>query len=209
MLDSHIIIESLGAFAVYGVALIIFLETATIFGSFLPGDSLLFILGLTLATWLATFPVGLAIPIVLIAAIAGCQVGYWTGEKLGPKLFKRRKTFFFNDGTVAKTKKFFEKYGGRSIVLSRFIPVLRALIPMLAAISHFDKPRFLKLNIIGGVIWVAGLIGAGYGLGQITFVKENIELIVICFVIVSSLPLPIEILREKLKQKRLQRISGS
>lgn len=207
MLDSHIIIESLGVFAVYGVALIIFLETATIFGSFLPGDSLLFILGLTLATWLANFPVGLAIPIVLVAAIAGCQVGYWTGEKLGPKLFKQRKTFFFNEGTVVKTKKFFEKYGGRSIVLSRFIPVLRALIPMFAAISEFDKARFLKLNIIGGIIWVAGLIGAGYGLGQITFVKENIELIVISFVILSSLPLPIELLREKIKQKRSQKLS--
>ena len=207
MLDSHIIIESLGNLAVYGVALIIFLETATIFGSFLPGDSLLFILGLTLATWLANFPVGLAIPIVLIAAIAGSQVGYWTGEKLGPKLFKQRNTFFFNEGTVVKTKKFFEKYGGRSIVLSRFIPILRALIPMFAAISQFDKPRFLKLNIIGGVLWVVGLIGAGYGLGQITFVKENIELIVICFVILSSLPLPIELLREKLKRNRSQKLS--
>ena len=207
MLDSHIIIESLGTLAVYGVALIIFLETATIFGSFLPGDSLLFILGLTLATWLANFPVGLAIPIVIVAAIAGCQVGYWTGEKIGPKLFKQRKTFYFNEGTVVKTKKFFEKYGARSIVLSRFVPVLRALIPMFAAISEFDKPRFLKLNIIGGVVWVAGLIGAGYGLGQITFVKENIELIVISFVILSSLPLPIEILREKIKQKKSQKLS--
>jgi len=207
LLDSHIIIESLGTLAVYGVALIIFLETATIFGSFLPGDSLLFILGLTLATWLANFPVGLAIPIVIVAAIAGCQVGYWTGEKIGPKLFKQRKTFYFNEGTVVKTKKFFEKYGARSIVLSRFVPVLRALIPMFAAISEFDKPRFLKLNIIGGVVWVAGLIGAGYGLGQITFVKENIELIVISFVILSSLPLPIEILREKIKQKKSQKLS--
>lgn len=202
MLDSHLIIQAFGSLAVFGVALIIFLETATIFGSFLPGDSLLFILGLTLATWLSEFPVLLAIPIVLAGAIAGSEVGYWFGKKVGPKLFKQRKTFFFNEGTVLRTKKFFTQYGSRSIILSRFVPGLRALIPMFAAITEFDKQRFLKLNIIGGAIWVIGLVGAGYGLGQIPFVEKNIELFVIGFVIISSLPLPFEILREKLKQRK-------
>ena len=202
MLDSHVIIQTFGSLAVFGVALIIFLETATIFGSFLPGDSLLFILGLTLATWLSEFPIWLAIPIVLAAAIAGSEVGYWFGKKVGPKLFKQRKTFFFNEGTVVRTKKFFNQYGSRSIILSRFVPGLRALIPMLAAITDFDKKQFLRLNIIGGAIWVVGLVGAGYGLGQIPFVEENIELFVIGFVIISSLPLPFEILREKLKQRK-------
>ncbi len=202
MLDSHLIIQAFGSLAVFGVALIIFLETATIFGSFLPGDSLLFILGLTLATWLSEFPVWLAIPIVLAGAIAGSEVGYWFGKKVGPKLFKQRKTFFFNEGTVVRTKKFFDQYGSRSIILSRFVPGLRALIPMFAAITDFDKQKFLRLNIIGGAIWVVGLVGAGYGLGQIPFVERHIELFVIGFVIVSSLPLPFEILREKLKQRK-------
>jgi membrane-associated protein len=202
LLDSHLIIQAFGSLAVFGVALIIFLETATIFGSFLPGDSLLFILGLTLATWLSEFPVWLAIPIVLAGAIAGSEVGYWFGKKVGPKLFKQRKTFFFNEGTVVRTKKFFDQYGSRSIILSRFVPGLRALIPMFAAITDFDKKRFLRLNIIGGAIWVVGLVGAGYGLGQIPFVERHIELFVIGFVIVSSLPLPFEILREKLKQRK-------
>ena len=207
MLDSHLLIQSFGSLAVFGVALIIFLETATIFGSFLPGDSLLFILGLTLATWLSEFPVWIAIPIVLIAAIAGSEVGYWFGKKVGPKLFKQRKTFFFNEGTVVRTKQFFHHYGARSIVLSRFVPGLRALIPMFAAITQFDKKRFLKLNIIGGSVWVAGLVGAGYGLGHIPFVDKNIELFVIGFVIVSSLPLPFEIIREKIRQRKT--LSGS
>lgn len=202
MLDSHLIIQAFGSLAVFGVALIIFLETATIFGSFLPGDSLLFILGLTLATWLSEFPVWFAIPIVLAGAIAGSEVGYWFGKKVGPKLFKQRKTFFFNEGTVVRTKKFFDQYGSRSIILSRFVPGLRALIPMFAAITDFDKQKFLRLNIIGGAIWVVGLVGAGYGLGQIPFVERHIELFVIGFVIVSSLPLPFEILREKLKQRK-------
>lgn len=202
MLDSHLLIQSFGSLAVFGVALIIFLETATIFGSFLPGDSLLFILGLTLATWLSEFPVWLAIPIVLVGAISGSEAGYWFGKKVGPKLFKQRKTFFFNEGTVVRTKQFFHHYGARSIVLSRFVPGLRALIPMFAAITQFDKKRFLKLNIIGGTVWVVGLIGAGYGLGRIPFVENNIELFVIGFVIISSLPLPFEIIREKIRQRR-------
>ena len=207
MLDSHAIIQTFGSLAVFGVALIIFLETATILGSFLPGDSLLFILGLTLATWLSEFPVWLAIPIVLAGAIAGSEVGYWFGKKVGPKLFKQRKTFFFNEGTVLRTRKFFDHYGSRSIILSRFVPGLRALIPMLAAITDFDKQQFLRLNIIGGAIWVVGLVGAGYGLGQIPFVEKNIELFVIGFVIISSLPLPFEILREKLKQRKSSQIA--
>lgn len=202
MLDSHLLIQSFGSLAVFGVALIIFLETATIFGSFLPGDSLLFILGLTLATWLSEFPVWLAIPIVLVGAISGSEAGYWFGKKVGPKLFKQRKTFFFNEGTVVRTKQFFHHYGARSIVLSRFVPGLRALIPMFAAITQFDKKRFLKLNIIGGTVWVVGLVGAGYGLGRIPFVENNIELFVIGFVIISSLPLPFEIIREKIRQRR-------
>ena len=207
MLDSHAIIQTFGSLAVFGVALIIFLETATILGSFLPGDSLLFILGLTLATWLSEFPVWLAIPIVLAGAIAGSEVGYWFGKKVGPKLFKQRKTFFFNEGTVLRTRKFFDHYGSRSIILSRFVPGLRALIPMLAAITDFDKQQFLRLNIIGGAIWVVGLVGAGYGLGQIPFVEKHIELFVIGFVIISSLPLPFEILREKLKQRKSSQIA--
>jgi len=207
LLDSHAIIQTFGSLAVFGVALIIFLETATILGSFLPGDSLLFILGLTLATWLSEFPVWLAIPIVLAGAIAGSEVGYWFGKKVGPKLFKQRKTFFFNEGTVLRTRKFFDHYGSRSIILSRFVPGLRALIPMLAAITDFDKQQFLRLNIIGGAIWVVGLVGAGYGLGQIPFVEKHIELFVIGFVIISSLPLPFEILREKLKQRKSSQIA--
>lgn len=207
MLDSHALIQAFGSLAVLGVALIIFLETATIFGSFLPGDSLLFILGLTLATWLSSFPIWLAIPIVFIAAVTGSEVGFWFGKKVGPRLFKQRTTFFFNEGTVVRTKKFFDHYGARSILLSRFVPGLRALIPMFAAITHFDRKRFLRLNLIGGAIWVVGLTGTGYALGQVEFVSKNIELFVIGFVVLSSLPLPFELLRERIKQRKKLRSS--
>jgi membrane-associated protein len=202
LLDSAALIQSFGGLAVFGVALIIFFETATIFGSFLPGDSLLFILGLTLATWMSEFPILVAIVIVFAAAVSGSEVGFWLGKKLGPRLFKKRTAFFFNQGTVVRTKKFFDHYGARSILLSRFVPGLRALIPMFAAITDFDRNRFLRLNLLGGAIWVVGLVGAGYGLGRVDFVAHNIELFVIGFVILSSLPLPFELLREKLKSRK-------
>ena len=199
--DSAHILSSLGQLAVFGVALIIYLETATILGSILPGDSLLFLLGLGLATWLVEFPVLIAIPIVFIAAVAGSQTGFALGHKFGPRLFKNTETFFFNQTTVARTKHFFDHYGPRSIVIARFVPILRALIPMFAAIAHFDPRKFFLLNLLGGFIWTAGLIGAGYFLGNIEFVRQNVEAFVIGFVILSSLALPVEMLREKFKRK--------
>jgi membrane-associated protein len=201
-LDSHAILENFGNFSVYVAALIIFFETATILGSFLPGDSLLFLVGLALATWLSHFPILLAMALLFVAAVAGSQTGYWVGKKVGPRLFKQRETFFFNHRTVEHTKKFFDKYGARSIILARFVPGLRALIPMFAAISHFDEKRFWRLNIIGGAAWTIGLTGAGYGLGQIDFVARHVELFVIGFVVLSSLPLPFELLRERLKSRK-------
>ena len=201
-LDSTALLNSFGSLAVFGAALIIFLETATIFGSFLPGDSLLFLLGLTLATWLHSFPIWLAIPIVFIAAVAGSQTGYWFGKKIGPRLFSRRETFFFNHRTVEVTNKFFAKYGSRAIIMARFVPVLRALIPMFVAIAKFDSRRFLRLNIIGGAAWTVSLIGAGYLLGQVDFVAKHVELFAIGFVVISSLALPFELLREKLVSRK-------
>lgn len=201
-LDSNAILTSFGAMAVFGAALIIFFETATILGSFLPGDSLLFLLGLALATWLSEFPILLAFPILFIAAVAGSQTGYWFGKKIGPRLFRQRETFFFNHRTVEQANKFFAKHGAKSIVLARFVPVLRALIPMFVAIANFDQKRFLKLNIIGGAAWTIGLTGLGYLLGQVEFVAKHVELFVIGFVILSSLPLPFELLRERLKSRK-------
>lgn len=202
LFDAHSIVANLGAFAVFGVALVIFIETATIFGSFLPGDSLLFILGLTLATVLNDFPFVPALGIVLLAAIAGSQTGYWFGKAVGAKLFKQRSTWFFNEGTINRTREFFDRYGGRAIVLSRFIPILRAMVPMFVAISGFDRKRFFKLNVLGGTAWVIGLMTAGYLLGGIEIVANNIEVSVIIFVVLSSLPLPIELAKEAAKRRK-------
>ncbi len=200
--DAQTIIDNLGNLAVLGAALIIFFETATILGSFLPGDSLLFILGLTLASYLSDFPFPLAVLILFLAAVAGSQVGFMIGKRTGRALFNRKEGFIFNHKTQERTEKFFIRYGARAIILARFVPVLRALIPMLVAMTSFDPKRFFKLNLIGGAVWVGGVMTAGYLLGGIEFVKAHIEEFILGFVILSSLPLPIEVLRERIKNKR-------
>ena len=206
MLDPQSLIESFGALAVIGVALILFIETATIFGSFLPGDSLIFILGISLSTTL-NFPIWIALPIVIGSAIAGSQVGYWVGTKVGPALFKRRKrNFFFNEDTITRSHDIIERYGPRAIVLARFIPVLRALVPMLVGIMGMGARKYLRYNIIGAVLWGGVLLLLGWGLGNLEIVRHNLETWVIGFVVVSSLPFPIEILRDYLKRKKAKKL---
>lgn len=200
--DAQTIIDNLGSLAVIGAAAIIFFETATILGSFLPGDSLLFILGLSLASYLSDFPFPLAVLSLFVAAVAGSQVGFMIGKRTGRALFKRPDGLIFNQKTQERTEKFFIRYGARAIVLARFVPVLRALIPMLVAMTSFDPKRFFKLNLIGGAVWVGGVMTAGYLLGGIEFVEAHIETFILGFVILSSLPLPIEVLRERIKSKR-------
>lgn len=203
-LNADTIIANLGNFAVWGVAAIIFFETATIFGSFLPGDSLLFLLGLSLATVpnLEKFPFALALLIIFVAAVGGSEVGFWLGKRLGPHLFERRSTWFFNAKTVERTQDFFTRYGARAIILARFVPVLRALVPMFVGISHFEWRRFLRYNLIGGFGWVVGVMNLGYWLGQITWVHQNVEVVVLGFVVLSSLPFPIELLRNYLRRRK-------
>ena len=204
-LDPQSILQNLGSLAVFGVAIVIFLETSTIIGSFLPGDSLLFLLGLSLATWLNGFPIFVAIPIVVFGAFIGAQVGYLLGAKIGPLLFEKDRGFFLNRNTAQRTKEFWEKYGNRAIFIARFIPILRALVPMFAAIGKMPVRKFTQFNLLSAVIWVSVLMTLGFTLGQIQFVKDHIELMVISFAVLSSLPLPFELLRER----RLRRKSNT
>lgn len=200
-LDANAIINQVGPFAPYVVALIIFVETAFILTSFLPGDSLLFVLGITLAAT-TDFPVWLAIPLVIASAIAGSQIGFATGHAVGPVLFERRHTWIFNPTFVAKAHEYFEKYGPRAIILARFVPIVRALVPMLAGISKMDRRTFLVNNILGAVIWVTSLVGIGYLLGEVPFVAEHIDTAILIVIVVTSLPFPIELLREWVIRRR-------
>lgn len=206
MLDPQSLIESFGALAVLGVGLILFIETATILGSFLPGDSLIFILGIALSSTL-NFPIWLALPIIIVSAIGGSQVGYWVGTKVGPALFKKpKRNFFFNEDTITRSHDIIERYGPRAIVLARFIPVLRALVPMLVGIMGMESKKYLKYNIFGAVLWGGCLLVLGWSLGNLQIVRDHLETWVIGFVVISSLPFPIEILRDYLKRKKAKKL---
>ena len=200
-LDANAIIDQFGQYAPYAVAFIIFIETAFILTSFLPGDSLLFVLGITLAAN-PDFPIWLAIPLVITTAFAGSQIGFATGLAVGPVLFERRHTWIFNPTFVAKAHGYFEKYGPRAIILARFVPIVRALVPMLAGISKMDRRTFLVYNILGATIWVAGLVGIGYLLGEVPLVADHIDTAILIVIIVTSLPFPLELLREWLIRRR-------
>ena len=208
-LDAQNIINAFGDYVALAVTLIIFLETAFIFTSFLPGDSLLFLTGLALATSTAWLPDWLGFILIWLAAFIGTQTGYWIGYKIGPPLFEQNRNFILNQKVLDRTHEFFEKYGTRAVVLARFVPILRALIPMLAGISEMDIKRFTKLNLLGATIWVGVFMLAGYWLGQIPYIKENLETTVILIIIFTSLLLPVELLRDRIAKgissKRAQR----
>lgn len=197
-LDAQEIINSFGDYVALAVTIIIFLETAFILTSFLPGDSLLFLTGLALATSSSWLPDWIGFILIWLAAFLGTQVGYWIGYKIGPPLFEQNRNFILNQKVLDRTHEFFEKYGTRAVVLARFVPILRALIPMLAGISRMDIKRFTRLNILGATVWVGVFMLAGYWLGQIPYVKENLETTVILIIIFTSLLLPFELLRDRL-----------
>jgi membrane-associated protein len=173
------------------------------FTSFLPGDSLLFVLGITLAAT-TNFPVWLAIPLVIVSAFAGSQVGFLTGHAVGPVLFERRRTWIFNPTFVTQAHESFDRFGPRAIILARFVPIVRALVPMLAGISKMDRRTFLLYNLLGATIWVTSLVGIGYLLGEAPFVADHIDTAILVVIIVTSLPFPLELLREWIIRKRLR-----
>ncbi len=200
-LDAQEIISSFGDMAAIAVTMIIFLETAFIPTSFLPGDSLLFLTGLTLATTHSWLPDWLGFVLIWLAAFSGTQVGYWVGRKVGPPLFAKNRNFILNERVLHKTHEFFERYGARAVILARFVPILRALIPMLAGISEMDFKRFTRLNLIGATLWVGVFMIPGYWLGGVEWVKNNLEITVIVIVVGTSLILPIELLRDRISKR--------
>ncbi len=200
-LDPLQIIESLGSFALIGILLIIFAECGLLIGFFFPGDSLLFTAGLLVAAGTLGTPLWLLCVLVTLAAVLGNGVGYWIGRKAGPPIFERRDSRLFKQEYVDKTYAFFDRYGTRAIVLARFVPIVRTFITVLAGVGKMDVRRYLVYSTIGGILWGTGVTLLGYFLGQIDFVKANVELILIGIVVLSVVPIAIELLRERSRRR--------
>jgi len=198
-LDEYLIslISVYGAWIYPVIFIVIFCETGLVVTPFLPGDSLIFVAGTLAANkllyiWLLFF-------LLAAAAVLGDSANYWIGKKLGPKIFRSDTSKFFNKSNLIKANNFYEKYGGKTIIYARFIPIIRTFVPFVAGIGRMTYVRFLAYNIIGGILWVSIFLFGGYYFGQIPFVKDNLTLFVIAIIIISIIPAVIEYIRERRK----------
>ena len=184
------------------LAAIVFAESGLLIGFFLPGDSLLFIAGFLASEAGKNVlpPIPLVIIVTVIAAIAGDQVGYWFGKKVGPALFDRPKSKLFNPSHVVRAHTFLEKYGNRTIVLARFVPIVRTFAPVVAGVGGMEYRTFVKYNVLGGIAWGAGLPLLGFLLGRVDVVKDHIEIAILAVVFISLLPVVFEYISHRRSQ---------
>ena len=193
--DPEHLIDTVG---LLGLFLVIFAESGLLIGFFLPGDSLLFTAGF-LASAPDSAPESLHLPLGLllvgcfVAAVAGDQVGYLFGRRVGPSLFKRPDSRLFKQENVDKAHGFFERYGAKTIVLARFVPIVRTFAPIVAGVSHMKYRTFVTFNLIGGALWALGITMLGYFLGQVDVIEKNIELAAIVVVGISVIPIVLEL----------------
>jgi membrane-associated protein len=178
------------------LAAIVFTETGLLVGFFLPGDSLLITAGLVAATgqlniwWLNA--------ILMVAAVVGDSVGYAIGRRAGPRLFTRPKSLLFNPRHVERTHAFYERYGARTIVIARFVPIVRTFAPVVAGVAQMEYRQFVLYNVVGGVAWVTSMTWAGYLLGQaVPNINDHIHKVVVIVILLSFIPIVVEVVRER------------
>ena len=182
---------------------IVFAETGLMVGFFLPGDSLLVTAGVFAAA--GKLDIVALNALLIVAAIVGDTVGYWIGRKAGPALFNRPRSRFFNPAHLRRAHDFYEKHGGKTIILARFMPIIRTFAPVVAGMGQMNYRRFVAFNVFGGMGWVLSMTLIGYYLGQFEWVRKNIELVIVIVVFLSILPGIIAFVREKLKGKSVTR----
>lgn len=201
-LNPEYIVSSLGPFALIGVCLIIFAECGLLIGFFLPGDSLLFVAGMFVASGSISTPIWLACLLVGICAFIGNVTGYWIGQKAGPALFNKQDSKLFKREYVDKTHEFFERYGASAIILARFVPIVRTFITAIAGVGQMDKRKFFTYSAIGAIAWAPVMMVLGYFLGSIPWIKDNIETMAIVIVFLSIIPIIVGYLRSRREKAR-------
>lgn len=188
--------------SIFGVAAVVFAESGLLIGFFLPGDSLLFATGFLIHAGILPANIHLAVLIIFIAAVLGDSVGYTFGRKLGPRIFNRKDARLFKQEYIKRAQEFYEKHGGKTIIIARFIPIVRTFAPVVAGAGKMEYRRFLAFNVIGGLLWAVGITYAGYFLGSV-FEHAGIEIdhilipIILVIILISVLPPAIHILKNK------------
>ncbi len=201
-LDPQTLLDQLGTWALWGATGVVFAECGLLMGFFLPGDSLLFTVGLLIGQGAIRQPLWLACLVLTVAAFAGNVIGYEIGRAAGPAIFRRPDSRLFRQEYVDKTVAFFDRYGPRAIVLARFVPIVRTFITVMAGVGRMDRRRYLTYSAIGAVLWASGVTVLGRLLGSIPFVRNNIEAMLLAIVAVSVLPVAFELVRERARQRR-------
>jgi len=197
-LDRHLaaLLQHYGAWVYPLLFAIIFCETGLVVTPFLPGDSLLFVAGALGAA--GGIDVNLLAPLLILAAVLGNSVNYSIGRFLGPRVFRWEQSRFFNRRALDRTHAFYEKHGGKTLIITRFLPILRTFAPFVAGIARMSALRFTAYNLAGALLWVASLVYAGYWFGNVPFIKQNLTVVILGIIALSLLPLPIEYLRHRL-----------
>lgn len=196
-LDVHLyeLVSGYGTWVYAILFMIIFAETGLVITPFLPGDSLLFAAGGIAATG-ALDPHFLVL-LLITAAILGDTVNYWIGYYVGPKVFNRQKSLLFNPQHLQRTHQFYEKYGGKTIIIARFVPIIRTFAPFVAGIGEMSYKHFILYNVVGAILWVVIFIYGGYFFGNLPAVKRHFSLVIIAIIIISVMPIVIELIRHR------------
>jgi membrane-associated protein len=201
-LDKHLaqLTESYGTWTYVILFAVVFCETGLVVTPFLPGDSLLFAAGAICS--LGSLDIGVLWLLLVVAAVAGDSVNYQIGHYLGPKVLRGERSWLFNKKHLDRTHAFFEKYGGKTIIIARFVPIIRTFAPFVAGVGAMTYRRFLVYNVVGGVVWVTGFLFAGYWFGNIPWVKQNFSAVILAIIFLSVLPMFIEYFRQVQAGKR-------
>lgn len=196
-LDLEGILRDLGPLAMVIVCLIIIAETGLLVGFFLPGDSLLFTVGLMIGTGLIDIPIWLACILISLSAIAGDQLGYFIGKKAGPAVFKRPNSKFFSQKNAERAQEFFVKHGAKAVIFAHYVPILRTFVPVAAGVGKMQYSYYLRNNLIGALSWGIIVPLIGFFLGQIQFVRDNVILVTLTLVAVSLIPVALELIKAR------------
>ncbi len=201
-LDTHLgyILENLGVWSYLVFFAIIFCETGLVVTPFLPGDSLVFALGTFAAA--GSLNLGWLFVVLCAAAVLGDSANYAVGKYLGSLILKRQGAWFLKKEHIDRTHRFYEKYGAKTIVLARFVPIVRTFAPFVAGVGDMRYLRFFSYNVVGGVLWISLFLLVGFFFGNIPLVKKNFTMVILAIIIISILPAVVEVLKEKCRQKQ-------
>jgi membrane-associated protein len=183
---------------------IVYAETGLMVGFFLPGDSLLFIAGILAGSGFFSLHPVFVVGLVCLAAMAGDQTGYWFGRNVGPRLFKRDDSLIFKKRYIEMARDFYQRRGGFALIMGKFLPIFRTFVPIVAGVVKLDYRRFLAVDVTGVLLWVNLMMWAGFFLGSIEWVKDNLEYIVIGLIVITTIPIVVTWLRERKKTQQAQ-----